>query len=72
MAAARRHAIGRVVSGTVLPVPCVVQGFDEFMNLVLDDAEEVDAKKKSRKPLGELRGRRASHVLLVFILGVIC
>ena len=29
------------------------QGFDEFMNLVLDDAEEVDVKKKSRRALGK-------------------
>ncbi|KAK9284610.1 hypothetical protein L1049_023786 [Liquidambar formosana] len=28
-------------------------GFDEYMNLVLDDAEEVNVKKKSRKQLGE-------------------
>ncbi|EXB39658.1 hypothetical protein L484_017131 [Morus notabilis] len=27
-------------------------GFDEYMNLVLDDAEEVNIKKKSRKSLG--------------------
>ncbi|KAL8149509.1 hypothetical protein AgCh_006499 [Apium graveolens] len=29
-------------------------GFDEYMNLVLDDAEEVSIKKKSRKPLGRI------------------
>ena len=28
------------------------QGFDEYMNLVLDDAEEVNIKKKTRKTLG--------------------
>ncbi|KAF3452842.1 hypothetical protein FNV43_RR03275 [Rhamnella rubrinervis] len=27
-------------------------GFDEYMNLVLDDAEEVNVKKKSKKSLG--------------------
>ncbi|KAF3617314.1 Small nuclear ribonucleoprotein E [Capsicum annuum] len=27
-------------------------GFDEYMNLVLDDAEEVNVKKKTRKQLG--------------------
>lgn len=32
-----------------------LQGFDEYMNLVLDDAEEVSIKKKSRKPLGMYR-----------------
>ncbi|KAF1867684.1 hypothetical protein Lal_00050117 [Lupinus albus] len=29
-------------------------GFDEYMNLVLDDAEEVNVKKKSRKMLGRI------------------
>ena len=27
-------------------------GFDEYMNLVLDDAEEIDLKQKTRKKLG--------------------
>jgi uncharacterized protein YydD (DUF2326 family) len=30
------------------------QGFDEYMNLVLDDAEEVNVKKKSKKTLGKI------------------
>jgi small nuclear ribonucleoprotein E len=29
------------------------QGFDEYMNVVLDNAEEIDTKKKSRVELGE-------------------
>lgn len=29
-------------------------GFDEYMNLVLDEAEEVSVKRKSRKPLGRV------------------
>ncbi|TNN78545.1 Small nuclear ribonucleoprotein E [Liparis tanakae] len=29
---------------------CII-GFDEYMNLVLDDAEEVHMKTKNRKPL---------------------
>ncbi|XP_041038664.1 small nuclear ribonucleoprotein E-like [Carcharodon carcharias] len=29
---------------------CII-GFDEYMNLVLDDAEEIHMKTKSRKPL---------------------
>ena len=37
-----------------LHFPFADQGFDEYMNLVLDDAEEVNVKKKSRKTLGEL------------------
>ena len=27
-------------------------GFDEYMNVVLDDAEELDIKRQERKPLG--------------------
>jgi len=29
-------------------------GFDEYMNLVLDDAEEINTKKETRKPLGRI------------------
>lgn len=32
----------------------IFQGFDEYMNLVLDDAEEVHMKTKNRKPLGKM------------------
>ncbi|KAM3621485.1 uncharacterized protein V6R79_011824 [Siganus canaliculatus] len=32
---------------------CII-GFDEYMNLVLDDAEEVHMKTKNRKPLGRI------------------
>lgn len=32
----------------------VIIGFDEYMNLVLDDAEELHIKKESRKPLGRI------------------
>ena len=34
----------------------MVQGFDEYMNLVLEDAEELSMKKKTRKALGERVG----------------
>jgi len=30
------------------------QGFDEYMNLVLDDAEEINIKKETRKSLGRI------------------
>jgi len=29
-------------------------GFDEYMNVVLDEAEEVDSKKGTRKALGRI------------------
>lgn len=29
------------------------QGFDEYMNLVLDEAEEVNIKSKQRKAVGK-------------------
>ncbi|XP_041452745.1 small nuclear ribonucleoprotein E-like [Lytechinus pictus] len=29
-------------------------GFDEYMNVVLDDAEEYHKKNKTRKPLGRI------------------
>jgi small nuclear ribonucleoprotein E len=31
-----------------------IVGFDEYMNLVLDDAEEVSIKRSGRKPLGRI------------------
>lgn len=31
-----------------------IVGFDEFMNLVLDDASEVHLKKRTRKELGRI------------------
>uniref|UniRef100_A0A8C6TE78 Small nuclear ribonucleoprotein E n=1 Tax=Neogobius melanostomus TaxID=47308 RepID=A0A8C6TE78_9GOBI len=30
------------------------EGFDEYMNLVLDDSEEIHMKTKNRKPLGRI------------------
>ncbi|XP_036625403.1 small nuclear ribonucleoprotein E-like [Trichosurus vulpecula] len=32
---------------------CII-GFDEYTNLVLDDAEEIHSKTKSRKQLGRI------------------
>ena len=31
-----------------------IAGFDEFMNIVLDDAEEISVKKKTRRNLGRI------------------
>lgn len=33
---------------------CVQQGFDEYMNLVLDEAIEISIKNKTRKKLGRI------------------
>lgn len=40
------------------------QGFDEYMNITVDDAEEVSVKKKQRKPLGMilLKGENVSLI----------
>ena len=38
----------------MLSVGRCAQGFDEYMNLVLDDAEELSIKKKTRKALGRI------------------
>ena len=35
------------IEGTII-------GFDEFMNVVLDNAEELDRKNKTRKHLGRI------------------
>jgi len=43
-------------------------GFDEFMNLVLDDAEEVNAKKNSRKALGRIL-LKGDNITLIQALG---
>jgi len=39
---------------TDLRIEGVIIGFDEYMNLVLDDSEEISLKKKTRKPLGRI------------------
>eukprot|EP00008_Paramoeba_atlantica_P003672 CAMPEP_0201486262 /NCGR_PEP_ID=MMETSP0151_2-20130828/10330_1 /ASSEMBLY_ACC=CAM_ASM_000257 /TAXON_ID=200890 /ORGANISM="Paramoeba atlantica, Strain 621/1 / CCAP 1560/9" /LENGTH=107 /DNA_ID=CAMNT_0047870805 /DNA_START=58 /DNA_END=381 /DNA_ORIENTATION=- len=39
---------------TDMRIEGVIIGFDEYMNLVLDDAEEVLMKDKSRKKLGRM------------------
>ena len=39
---------------TDLRIEGKIIGFDEYMNLVLDDAEELSLKQKTRKPLGRI------------------
>mmetsp|Transcript_7897 Transcript_7897/g.21580 ORF Transcript_7897/g.21580 Transcript_7897/m.21580 type:complete len:88 (+) Transcript_7897:122-385(+) len=45
---------------------CII-GFDEYMNLVLDDAEEISAKKKSRKALGRILLKGDNITLLMSV-----
>ncbi len=56
-----RRAIVGILSISVLSPSCSAsnivensqrQGFDEYMNIVLEDAEEISLKRKSRKSLG--------------------
>lgn len=43
----------------------VIIGFDEFMNLVMDDAEEVLVKEQSRKSIGRLLLRGDNITLIM-------
>ncbi|CAO3576199.1 unnamed protein product [Absidia cylindrospora] len=40
------------------------KGFDEFMNLVLDQAEEVLTKEKTRRPVGRIM-LRGDNITLI-------
>ncbi|CAI5468716.1 unnamed protein product [Closterium sp. Yama58-4] len=40
-------------------------GFDEYMNLVLEDAEEISMKKQTRKPLGRILLRGDNITLMM-------
>ena len=42
---------------------CII-GFDEYMNLILDDAEEIHSKTKSRKQLGRITLKGGNITLL--------
>merc|ERR1711868_283330 len=42
-------------------------GFDEYMNLVLDDAEEISRKKESRKALGRIL-LKGGNILIYHVL----
>ncbi|CAM9662729.1 unnamed protein product [Phaeothamnion confervicola] len=39
---------------TAMRIEGQIVGFDEYMNLVLDDAEEVELKKEKRTPIGRI------------------
>uniref|UniRef100_A0A803K769 Small nuclear ribonucleoprotein E n=1 Tax=Xenopus tropicalis TaxID=8364 RepID=A0A803K769_XENTR len=43
-------------------------GFDEYMNLVLDDAEEIHLKTKSRKQLGRIMLKGDNITLLQSVM----
>ncbi|XP_043932139.1 small nuclear ribonucleoprotein E-like [Protopterus annectens] len=47
---------------------CII-GFDEYMNLVLDDAEEIHMKSKARKPLGRIMLKGDNITLLQSVSG---
>ena len=42
---------------------CII-GFDEYASLVLDDAEEIHSKTKSRKQLGQIMIKGDNSTLL--------
>lgn len=44
------------------------QGFDEYMNVVLDDAEELDLKKKQRTGLGRIL-LKGDNITLIMAAG---
>lgn len=47
------------------PVSVCAQGFDEYMNMVLDDAEEIQLKKNTRVFVGRilLKGENISLIM---------
>ena len=45
--------------------PHLQQGFDEYMNLVLDEAEEVNKKKGTRKTIGRILLKGDNITLMV-------
>eukprot|EP01016_Furgasonia_blochmanni_P015149 TRINITY_DN1818_c0_g1_i7.p1 TRINITY_DN1818_c0_g1~~TRINITY_DN1818_c0_g1_i7.p1 ORF type:complete len:184 (-),score=43.92 TRINITY_DN1818_c0_g1_i7:65-568(-) len=47
-----------------------IQGFDEFMNIVLDDAVEVNIRRKTRKTLGKILLKGDSITLIRNITAV--
>jgi len=42
-------------------------GFDEYMNLVLDQAEEIGIKTKTRKPIGRILLKGDNITLLLSV-----
>ena len=50
---------------TELRIEGKIVGFDEYMNLVLDEAEELLMKMKERKPLGRILLKGDSITLMM-------
>ncbi|DBA02363.1 TPA: hypothetical protein N0F65_007182 [Lagenidium giganteum] len=46
-----------------------IMGFDEYMNLVLDDADEVDVKNMKRTPLGRILLKGDTITLIMSVDG---
>jgi small nuclear ribonucleoprotein E len=45
----------------------IIIGFDEYMNVVLDDAVEMDTKKNSRLPVGRCLLKGDSITLIQYV-----
>mmetsp|Transcript_33094 Transcript_33094/g.53152 ORF Transcript_33094/g.53152 Transcript_33094/m.53152 type:complete len:88 (+) Transcript_33094:76-339(+) len=54
---------------TNMRIEGVIIGFDEYMNLVLDNAEELDMKRKQRKSLGRILLKGDNITLLMNVGG---
>ena len=50
----RERVVLWLYENTTIRLEGVIIGFDEYMNVVLDDATEVDRKKKTRTELGRI------------------
>ena len=48
------HIVGKVDVDIKVDADQAVVGFDEYMNLVLDEATEVHTKRKTEKKLGRI------------------
>ena len=45
----------------------IYQGFDEFMNLVLDSAEEVYRKKQTRRSIGSCQFAKRFYTIFTLL-----
>ncbi|XP_012496841.1 PREDICTED: small nuclear ribonucleoprotein E-like isoform X2 [Propithecus coquereli] len=54
----------RLCQQVTMRIEGCITGFNEYMNLVLDDAEEIHCKTKSRKQLGGIMPKGDNVTLL--------